>query len=169
MQTVKASFVRWWRVYPNDAGSEKAAHDGWLEGGRQQEVRDLEKIFELQSRIDTLEALFKKQSIKLAEAFWHDCGVEGERGSNHCQFEGTHICTVCQKADLEARLKDPVYVHAAIMRKEIALTKEQAIHVAGLPADIEARLKEVADIAERNSKERDDVFERIHSIATRKD
>lgn len=34
---------------------------------------------------------------------------------------------------------------------------------------LEARLKEVADIAERNSKERDDAFERIHSIATRKE
>jgi hypothetical protein len=40
----------------------------------------------------------------------------------------------------DALLADPNYVHIKILRGEIALTKAQAIHIAGLPADIEERL-----------------------------
>jgi len=42
---------------------------------------------------------------KLARAnFFLDCHTTGERGANHCEFDGTHVCTVCHDADLEAEL-----------------------------------------------------------------
>jgi hypothetical protein len=43
-------------------------------------------------------------------------------------------------AELEAALKDSATIHSNILRGDIALTKEQAIHIAGLPADIEQQL-----------------------------
>lgn len=43
-------------------------------------------------------------------------------------------------ADVEAWLKDSTAMHSNILRGDIALTREQAIHIAGLPADIEAQL-----------------------------
>ena len=41
-----------------------------------------------------------------------------------------------------ALLKDSHAVHVNILRGQIALTKEQAIHIAGLPADIEQQLSQ---------------------------
>jgi hypothetical protein len=48
-----------------------------------------------------------------------------------------------------AALSDPNRVHTCILRGEIALTKEQAIHIAGLPADVEERM--VALTTERDA------------------
>lgn len=39
------------------------------------------------------------------------------------------------------KLQDSAYVHVKILRGEIALTKAQAIHIAGLPADVVERVK----------------------------
>jgi len=47
---------------------------------------------------------------------------------------------------LESSLKDPVVVHANILRGTIALTKAQAIHIAGLRADIEVRYREALEV-----------------------
>ena len=42
---------------------------------------------------------------RLARAnFFLDCHTTGERGANHCGFDGTYVCTVCHNADLEAEL-----------------------------------------------------------------
>jgi hypothetical protein len=46
---------------------------------------------------------------------------------------------------LEEVLKDPDTVHVNILRGTIALTKAQAIHIAGLPANIEERIKALED------------------------
>lgn len=42
---------------------------------------------------------------------------------------------------LESSLADSSVVHSNILRGTIALTKAQAIHIAGLPADIESKLQ----------------------------
>jgi hypothetical protein len=42
---------------------------------------------------------------------------------------------------VDALLQDSTRVHTSILRGTIALTKEQAIHIAGLPADIEAQVQ----------------------------
>lgn len=47
-----------------------------------------------------------EQAGRLATLFWHDCLTVGERGANHCQFEGTHICTACRLADTESKLAE---------------------------------------------------------------
>lgn len=46
----------------------------------------------------------REKAARLAVLMWHDCGLaEGEeRGASHCQFEGTHVCTVCTLADARA-------------------------------------------------------------------
>ena len=46
---------------------------------------------------------------------------------------------------LVSSLKDPVIVHTNILRGTIALTKAQAIHIAGLRADIEERYREALE------------------------
>ena len=57
---------------------------------------------------------------------------------------------------LESSLKDSAIVHTNILRGTIALTKAQAIHIAGLPADIAAQLEEALRVLRRmvNSVER---------------
>lgn len=64
-------------------------------------------------------------------AWWHDLDKLIERASR-------------AEAALEAlqvALKDSAAVHINILRGDIALTKAQAIHIAGLPADIEQQLE----------------------------
>lgn len=34
--------------------------------------------------------------------FWHDCKTNGQRGANFCELEGTHVCTLCQAAEVAA-------------------------------------------------------------------
>ena len=47
---------------------------------------------------------------------------------------------------LVSSLKDPVIVHTNILRGTIALTRAQAIHIAGLRADIEERYREALEV-----------------------
>lgn len=55
--------------------------------------------------IPSLQDKVQRLLQKLAESnFWLDCHTKGERGSNHCGFEGTHICVECQNADLRAEV-----------------------------------------------------------------
>lgn len=50
-----------------------------------------------------------------------------------------------------ALLTDPAAVHANILRGTLPLTKAQAIHIAGLPADVEEQLKNLRAEVERLS------------------
>ena len=80
-------------------------------------------------------------------------GVEGVMGFGLGLFCGMLLGLECVEEvreyylrrieELEARLKlltDPAAVHVNILRGNLPLTKAQAIHIAGLPVDIEARL-----------------------------
>ena len=51
---------------------------------------------------------------------------------------------------LQAALKDPAVVHVMILRGDISLTKEQAIHIAGLDADIDKTMAELRDHNSQN-------------------
>ena len=51
-----------------------------------------------------------------------------------------HDSLLAELATLKIQLADPAAVHANILRGTIALTKAAAIHIAGLPADIEQQL-----------------------------
>lgn len=51
---------------------------------------------------------------------------------------------------LQAALKDPAVVHVMILRGDISLTKEQAIHIAGLDADIEKTMDELREHNSQN-------------------
>jgi hypothetical protein len=53
---------------------------------------------------------------------------------------------------IREKLKDSSVVHVGILRGDIALTKAQAIHIAGLPADIEDRLARVVSYATEAAK-----------------
>ena len=69
-----------------------------------------------------------------------------------------------QLAELLEKLQDPEIVHSYILRGRIQLTRAQAIHIAGLPwnidsqvAQLQAQLKQIAALEARNRELREKV------------
>jgi len=54
-------------------------------------------------------------------------------------------------AALKSALSDPAAVHSNILRGTIAMSRTDAIHIAGLPADVDKQLAEIAALRETNS------------------
>ena len=74
---------------------------------------------------------------KLARAnFFLDCHTTGERGANHCGFEGTHVCTVCHNADLEAEL--------AVLRDGLQRIVKREMVVEGLRPEFYGYARQIA-------------------------
>ncbi len=88
-----------------------------------------------------------KQDAPIAEDLRELYAARNKGGEG---WDGLCICNLVKrvsKAEAEVQrlreeLADPAKVHASILRGTIALTKEQAIHIAGLPADIAAIIAE---------------------------
>jgi uncharacterized membrane protein YccC len=67
--------------------------------------------------------------------------VDGCSGCCGCYMTLDAAGDYYEVTDVDALLQDSTRVHTSILRGTIALTKAQAIHIAGLPADIEAQVQ----------------------------
>jgi hypothetical protein len=84
------------------------------------------------------------------EIYWQEFG-NAPCGASDAAYAAMERC--CRERQLKAALKllqnkvaslkDSAKVHVNILRGEIALTKAQAIHIAGLPADVEDQLAQL--------------------------
>lgn len=100
----------------------------------------------------TFERWLAERIIALEQDRCPVCGGRDKIGKGPTKYECEHCSDMAEMKRLEAEsaalkrrlalLTDRAAVHANILRGELPLTKAQAIHIAGLPADVMERIEE---------------------------
>jgi hypothetical protein len=69
-------------------------------------VRTQIKPQDIEEENEALKKRVQELAAKAATDYWLDCHTTGERGTNSCGFEGTHVCAVCQLAEEQRHVKE---------------------------------------------------------------
>ena len=121
---------------------------------RDRERLDAENT-ELRATLQKRETLLDECDAKLTNLRLEIERLRNEREAGNAAM--TSLVGSCdelaaERDELRSSLADPLKVHTNILRGTIALTKAQAIHIAGLPADIENQLQELRATVEQQQK-----------------